>query len=216
MKKILLTAMAALFAVGAVSAQDKGKWALGPQIGVYTNTGADGAIFGVGALARYSFTDRWRIQPAVTFLCKKYCSVDISADMQYLFHPARFWTLYPQVGLSANDIGDWSCGINLGAGTDFNITRNWDISAGFKWMVQTHKYWKNPIIIIATRLAGEGRPSPISVLTQFIRALEGYEGAIWKVGMPENNELVQRVVSPVASRKASASWPYAWSALLSH
>ena len=49
MKKILLTAMAALFAVGAVSAQDKGKWALGPQIGVYTNTGADGAIFGVGA-----------------------------------------------------------------------------------------------------------------------------------------------------------------------
>ena len=89
MKKILLTAMAALFALGAVSAQDKGKWALGPQIGVYTNTGADGAIFGVGALARYSFTDRWRIQPAVTFLCKKYCSVDISADMQYLFHPAR-------------------------------------------------------------------------------------------------------------------------------
>ena len=52
MKKILLTAMAALFALGAVSAQDKGKWALGPQIGVYTNTGADGAIFGVGALAR--------------------------------------------------------------------------------------------------------------------------------------------------------------------
>ena len=137
MKKILLTAMAALFAVGAVSAQDKGKWALGPQIGVYTNT----------AVSRYSISDVWRIQPAVTFLCKKYCSVDISADMQYLFHPARFWTLYPQVGLSANDIGDWSCGINLGAGTDFNITRNWDISAGFKWMVQTHKYWKNPIII---------------------------------------------------------------------
>ena len=147
MKKILLTVVAALCMAGAASAQDKGKWALGPQIGVYTNTGGDGAIFGVGAVARYTFTDRWRIQPAVTFLCKKHCSVDISADMQYIFHPARFWKLYPQLGLSANDIGDWSCGINVGAGTDFSIARNWDLTAGFKWMIQTHKNWKNPIII---------------------------------------------------------------------
>ncbi len=147
MKKILLTVVAALCMAGAASAQDKGKWALGPQIGVYTNTGGDGAIFGVGAVSRYSISDVWRIQPAVTFRCKKHCSVDISADMQYIFHPARFWKLYPQLGLSANDIGDWSCGINVGAGTDFSIARNWDLTAGFKWMIQTHKNWKNPIII---------------------------------------------------------------------
>ena len=147
MKKMLLAAFAALLAVGTLSAQDKGRWALGPQIGVYTNTGFGGAVFGVGALARYSFTDTWRLQPAVTVLCEDNCSVDISADLQYLFHPARFWSLYPQVGLSANDFGDWSCGIDVGAGTDFSITRRWDVSAGFKWMIQTHKYWKNPIII---------------------------------------------------------------------
>ena len=147
MKKILLTAIVALFAVTAASAQDKGNWAVGPQIGIYTNTGADGAIFGIGAKARYSFTDTWRIQPAITALCKKYCSVDISADVQYLFQISDSWTLYPQAGLSANDIGDWSCGINLGGGADFAVARNWDISAGFKWMIQTHQYWKNPIII---------------------------------------------------------------------
>lgn len=147
MKKILLLLLGAMFLTGAASAQDKGKWALGPQIGVYTNAGADGAIFGVGAVSRYSITDVWRLQPAVTFLCKKGCSVDVSADLQYLFRVTRFWKLYPQVGLSANDIGDWSCGINVGAGTDFSIARNWDLSAGFKWMIQTHKNWKNPVII---------------------------------------------------------------------
>jgi len=147
MKKIILAAVAALCAAGVVSAQDKGKWGVGPQIGIYTNTGADGAIFGVGAAGRYSFTDTWRIQPSITALCKSGCSVDIAADVQYLFRIADSWSIYPQAGLSANDIGDWSMGVNLGAGTDFSIARNWDLSAGFKWMIQTHKYWKNPIII---------------------------------------------------------------------
>ena len=147
MKKFLFAALAAIFVAGAVSAQERGRWALGPQIGIYTNTGFDGAVFGVGALSRYSFTDNWRIQPAVTVLCEKNCSVDISADVQYLFHVAPVWNVYPQMGLSANDLGDWSCGINFGAGTDFSVARNWDLSAGFKWMVQTHKNWKNPIII---------------------------------------------------------------------
>ena len=63
MKKIILLTIAALCAFTAVSAQDKGNWGVGPQIGIYTNTGADGAIFGIGATGRYSFTDTWRIQP---------------------------------------------------------------------------------------------------------------------------------------------------------
>ena len=44
--------------------------------------------------------------------------------------------------------------INLGGGADFSITRNWDVSAGFKWMIQTAKDYipgfvkrKNPIVI---------------------------------------------------------------------
>ena len=70
-------------------------------------------------------------------ICKKFCSVDISADVQYLFNIAPDWHIYPQAGLSANDIGGWSCGINLGGGADFSVARNWDLSAGFKWMIQT-------------------------------------------------------------------------------
>ena len=130
MKKILLTAVIALFAVTAASAQDKGKWGIGPKIGIYTNTGADGAIFGIGAAGRYSFTDKWRIEPAITALCEKGCSVDINADVHYLFSVAKFWDIYPLAGLSVKD-----------------MTRNWDLTAGVKWMIQTRKDWKNPIVI---------------------------------------------------------------------
>lgn len=147
MKKILLTAIIALFAFTAVSAQNKGNWGVGPKIGIYTNTGADGAIFGLGATGRYSFTDHWRVEPGITALFKSGCSVDINCDVHYLFDVADKWNVYPLAGLSANDIGGWSAGINLGGGADFSVARNWDISAGLKWMIQTAKHHKNPIVI---------------------------------------------------------------------
>lgn len=105
MKKMFFAAIVALFAVTTVSAQTPGNWAVGPKIGVYTNTGADGAIFGIGASGRYSFTDNWRMESGIMAICKKFCSVDISADVQYLFNIAPDWHIYPQAGLSANDIG---------------------------------------------------------------------------------------------------------------
>ena len=46
-------------------------------------------------------------------------------------------------------MGDWTFGVNLGAGMDFTIARRWDFLAGFKWLIQTHKDSKNPIIINA-------------------------------------------------------------------
>ena len=154
MKKIFLTVIVVLLAVTTVSAQYKGDWGVGPKIGVYTNAGADGAIFGIGAAGQYSITDNWRVAPSILALCKTGCSVDISADVQYLFNIAPDWHIYPLAGISANDIGDWSCGINLGGGADFSITRNWDVSAGFKWMIQTAKDYvpgfvkrRNPIVI---------------------------------------------------------------------
>ena len=108
----------------------------------------------VGAAGQYSITDNWRVAPSILALCKTGCSVDISADVQYLFNIAPDWHIYPLAGISANDIGDWSCGINLGGGADFSITRNWDVSAGFKWMIQTAKDYvpgfvkrRNPIVI---------------------------------------------------------------------
>ena len=146
MKKILLAAVVALFATAAW-AQTPGNWAVGPQIGVYANTGAPGAVLGIGAVGRYSFTDNGRIQPSLMGICKAGCSIDLSADVQYLCDVAPDWKVYPLAGLSANDIGGWSCGIHLGGGADFSVARNWDITAGLKWIIQTAQYHKNPILI---------------------------------------------------------------------
>lgn len=144
MKKILFTALVALFAVTGASAQDRGTWGIGPKMSIYTNTGT--TIFGLGAAARYSFTDNVRIEPSITALFEDYCSVDISADVHYLFKIAPEWKVYPLAGLSVNEIGDWALGINLGGGVDFSVARNWDVSAGLKWLVQTRSGWPNPVV----------------------------------------------------------------------
>ena len=127
MKKILLTAIVALFAVTAASAQDKGNWALGPRMNIYTNTGD--AVVGLGAFGRYSFTDNWRIEPSLMALLHSGCSIDISVDAQYVFHLGEGWSVYPAVGFTANDI------------------RNWDLSAGLKWQPMFDDWRKNPVVI---------------------------------------------------------------------
>ena len=57
------------------------------------------------------------------------------------------WNIYPLAGISVNDFGDWSAGINLGAGFDYAVADRWDITAGLKYMIETHKNWSNPLII---------------------------------------------------------------------
>lgn len=127
--------------------ETRGRWAVGPQFGIYTNTDTGDAVFGVGAVVRYDITQRLRVQPAIMALCKEHCSVDISGDLQYLFRVAQWWTLYPQVGIGGNDFNGWSFGVDLGVGTDFAIARRWDLTAAFKWIVQTDKGRKNPMLI---------------------------------------------------------------------
>ena len=132
MKKILLTAIVALFAVTAASAQDKGNWALGPRMNIYTNTGD--AVVGLGAFGRYSFTDNWRIEPSLMALLHSGCSIDISVDAQYVFHLGEGWSVYPQC-------------LNIGGGFDFEVARNWDLSAGPKWQPMFDDWRKNPVVI---------------------------------------------------------------------
>lgn len=145
MKKILLTAIVALFAFSAASAQDKGNWAVGPRMNIYTNTGD--AVIGLGAYGRYSFSDNWRIEPSFIALLHKGCSIDISCDAQYVFHLSDAWSVYPAAGLTANDIGKWAVGLNIGGGFDYSIARDWDLSAGLKWQPMFDDDRSNPVVI---------------------------------------------------------------------
>ncbi len=145
MKKILFSAIVALFAVSAVSAQDKGNWAVGPRMNLYTNTGD--AVVGLGVFGRYSISDTWRIEPSLTALLHSGCSIDLSVDAHYIFHVAPYWSVYPAVGFTANDIGIWAAGLNIGGGFDLKLTSDWDLTAGLKWQPMFDDWRKNPVVI---------------------------------------------------------------------
>lgn len=85
--------------------------------------------------------------PGLTILCQNNCSIDLNVDVHYLFDVAPSWKLYPLAGLSANDIFGWSCGINLGVGTDYAVADRWNLSAGLKYRIQTARFARNPFII---------------------------------------------------------------------
>ena len=68
---------------------------------------------------------------------------------------------------------------------------------------------KNPAIIMNNRLEGAGNPSPYTLSSHEKRLFDGYEGAIWNVGMPPKSEFVHKGFSPVASWYASTSCPFA-------
>lgn len=143
MKKILLLAIAAIFAVSA-SAQEAGGWALGPRLGIYTNTGD--TVLGIGGMARYRFASNWRVEPSVTALLHEHCSLDISCDAHYVFDMGVV-CLYPAVGLTANDIGKWAAGVNVGGGVDFNVANIFEMTAGLKWSPMFDDVRKNPVTI---------------------------------------------------------------------
>ena len=92
MKKLLILAVAVLCTVAA-SAQDAGRWAVGPRMSIYTNTST---VVGLGAVGRYSFTDHWRIEPSLMGLLHDHCSIELSCNAQYVFHMGGGWSLYPE------------------------------------------------------------------------------------------------------------------------
>ena len=144
MKKLLLSIVAVLCAVTA-SAQEPGGWTLGPRLGIYTNVGD--TVLGVGAVGRYRFENNWRLEPSITALLHKYCSVDISCDAHYIFDLGVV-RLYPAAGLTVNEIGKWAAGLNLGGGVDFNVANVVELTAALKWQAMFDDVRSNPVALM--------------------------------------------------------------------
>ena len=134
----------ALFAVTA-SAQEPGGLTLGPRLGIYTNTGD--TVLGVGAVARYRFDSNLRLEPSITALLHKGCSVDISCDAHYVFDMGVV-RLYPAAGLTVNDIGKWAAGLNLGGGVDFDVANVVELTAALKWQAMFDDLRPNPVVLM--------------------------------------------------------------------
>ena len=132
-----------MFALTA-SAQEPGGWNLGPRLNIYTNTGD--TVLGVGAVGRYRFDDHWRLEPSVTALLHKGCSMDISCDAHYIFDMGIV-RLYPAAGITVNDIGKWAAGFNLGGGVDFNVANVVELTAALKWQAMVDER-SNPVVLM--------------------------------------------------------------------
>lgn len=145
MKKILLTAVLLVSAAG-LCAQEKGMQGIGPKIGLYTHTGR-GAVFAVGGQFRRCLTDAWRLEASLMIPCRSGASVDLGCDAHYLIALTERWSLYPSAGVSANDLGTWSFGLDVGAGCDYRIRRRWSLSAQCEYRFQTARFVRNPLVI---------------------------------------------------------------------
>ena len=147
MKKALLTILATAAVVFGASAQRAGDWTIAPKVNLYMHTGTD-LVLGLGTGMRYNITDDFRIEPSALFMLDSHSSIEFSCDLHYIFTIVdNAWNVYPLVGLVANDIVGWSSGVNLGAGFDFQLSRDWDLTVQAKWQPMFNQWRKNPVAL---------------------------------------------------------------------
>lgn len=132
------------------SAQEAGEFRLGLRAGYYTRAKA----MGVGLYGNYGITDWLNIEPGVNVICKHDSSVDVYCDFQVPLEVTLYWHIFPIVGISVNDIASrsahadsWSFGVNLGMGCSYDFSMRWNVTGQVKWMGQTAKNNKSPVII---------------------------------------------------------------------
>lgn len=177
MKKLLLTLFAAAVAVTAASAQEQGQWTVGPRMNIYTHTGTDGlfgigafARYNVTDAWRlepgmtvlfhshcsvdincdvhylFELTPHWRIYPLaglnvsdiktpyLVFVTHTGTNAETGLPTEVLSRETRY-------------AGGWALGMNFGVGADFEVARDWDITAALKWMPVFESTRRNPFVI---------------------------------------------------------------------
>ena len=155
MKRLLLIIIAIcaiMPATNRATAQEQGDFRFGVRAGYYFRAKA----LGLGVYGTYSIKDWLNVEPGVNVMCKPNSTVDVYCDFQVPLEVACYWHVFPIVGLSANDIGSrsqgvegWSCGFNLGLGSTYELNHRWLISGQVKWMAQTAKRHPNAVILSA-------------------------------------------------------------------
>lgn len=121
-----------------------GELEVGGKINIYSRW--DSAV-GIGVYGRLGLTENLRVEPSFLYYCNKGASIEIAGDLHYVVDVTDQFEFYPLVGLTLNDPYKFGVGLNLGAGMGFNITDNWGADFGLKWILQSQKYIKNPVVL---------------------------------------------------------------------
>lgn len=146
--KALILAIVAIATATTAQSQDVREWCITPKVNLYTNTGHN-VVVGVGAGIRYSITQSIRLEPSFIWMLDNRSMAEVSLDAHYLFFFGEAWRVYPLAGFTANNVGwgNWSSGMNLGAGAEYAINDTWDVSAAIKWQPMFGMNRTNPIVI---------------------------------------------------------------------
>lgn len=142
MKKLLLSLAALCICTGAFA--QKGE----KSVGLSFNYGSWIETLGFGLKFNYNITDNIRLAPNFTYFIKNNNANiwDINTDVNYLFRVAPKFKIYPIAGLS---LATWHLkyenvktnetrfGLNLGAGFEYDITREWAVNFEIKYRIMS-------------------------------------------------------------------------------
>lgn len=139
MKKIFL-AVAFLAMGSSVFAQQKGDLSLGANLAFQTS----GSDIGIGAKARYGFSERVRLDAGLTYFLPKasVSSLELAVNAHYLFplKDSKF-TLYPLAGLGYYHTlvsGGLSAGkflVDFGGGASYKLSEGLSLGAEAKYLL---------------------------------------------------------------------------------
>ncbi|MBP5258676.1 MAG: porin family protein [Prevotella sp.] len=160
MKKLFLTMCVALLSMSAF-AQEKGDFAVGVRSGVnimrfkFASLDETSTNFGIGAFGQYSLSDHWRLElDGIYNPTKDHVSnLALGLNVHYLFKLGDAFRIYPSVGYSLAFVhseaytmttssgevkkieseNDTDGGIQLGAGIQYNINKNWFVAGEYKY-----------------------------------------------------------------------------------
>lgn len=141
MKKILL-AVALLAGVTTVSAQDKGKLAVGATLGLHT----EGSQLSIGAKARYGLAENIRLDGTLAYTLPQNnaSAIEVSANAQYVFKLNEQLDFFPLAGLGyyrssisilGKSISSGNFITNVGAGVDYKLSPSTTIGLEAKYMI---------------------------------------------------------------------------------
>lgn len=149
MKKFIIAACMVFLGLGSAFAQ-QGKQAVGGSLSYGTETES----VGIGAKYQYNITNEIRVEPSMDYFFKNngLSMFDINANVHYLVPIASNVKLYPLAGLTYTswhqdldlDIvgikGNFGAsaskfGVNLGAGLEFALDRNWNMNFELKYQL---------------------------------------------------------------------------------
>lgn len=159
MKKTIMLALALLMSAGAFA--QRGEMSIGLRGSYFqeesgsfwSNSGGYKDHFGVGLQFTYGITDGLRVAPGVNYFFKHegLTAFDANVDLHYLIPIVPRLKVYPILGASIvykkseivfepspgeqipHTNEDTEGGVNLGAGVQFDLCRNWFVNADYTY-----------------------------------------------------------------------------------